>query len=396
MTDPTKDLKTHLTIADLTPARGLTDHFDELVKRLCDTSTVDSIHPDPNAPEANGSGADAIIRFCHHLRHVSNADTAYLCNRTTLDIVASSSMSRSNQHCADTDMLHNALISMISDLWNCTAALRTPDIRVYPDEPQFSFIILPLAEDTERLMILVNADISDSCLSHYLTHAVSVIYSLFQTRTDHSKPLCQATVFDALHSCYQNSSDEVAELRLELFARQLKDTRLSLDGLFQSPADNDLLNPLKATLPEAIYDTAALWGPQFKTQADLHFLIEASHAYKTLCETNHFHKFSATRALEIKVHACSLSDSMYINSLRELLERCVLHGSRTLFTVFGQAHMSDDLSALIKEFNLPDPCISDATEKKPRAPFSIAEEFDVLTINNGTVDPAGNNRKATS
>jgi len=100
-----------LKITDLSQGQGLTDRYDHLLMALFDTSPAENI---------SGRSTNHNNRFCHHIRHALNADTAYLCNRNSLTIVATSSSDGTQECCDDTQEIHTSLLSMVSDLWNCT------------------------------------------------------------------------------------------------------------------------------------------------------------------------------------------------------------------------------------------------------------------------------------
>jgi len=91
-----------LKIADLSQGQGLTDRYDNLLNTLCGNTSAHGLD----------SSTDKATRFCHHIRHALNADTAYLCNRNSLSIVATSS-SNNPQLCSDdTQELHTALTTV--------------------------------------------------------------------------------------------------------------------------------------------------------------------------------------------------------------------------------------------------------------------------------------------
>jgi len=369
-----------LTIADLQSTPGLTDQYDDLLFNICDTTHHGLIG------NQTLNITDASTRFCLHLRRATNADTVYLCNRTTLDVVATSASNSAKQHCADTQAMHNALTSMISDLWNCTEPFNTPDIRVYADEPQFSYAVIPLDERSDRLAILVSADESESVACNYIAHAISVVYDLYQAHEGKapSHARCESNVFDALQSNFQNSSNLVTAKRLQLFSQLLKAGQLYFDNIFTEDAPSKALS---GTLTNGFYQTAQIWGADFTTALDLHYLTEASYGYKTLCESDGQLQFATSRPLELKVHASSLGDPVYIDALRELLEKSVIHASRLQFAVVSQLAESAEpqpeaLTELLEEFGAQQS--EKPARKREPSQYSIADEFDVPGVETGT------------
>lgn len=371
-----------LRIADLSAAPGLTDHFDEILLKLCDTSA----HVMSDVIE------DRHTHFCHHIRHTLNADTAYLCNRTSLSIVTTSSANSVHESCEDTRALHSALTAMISDLWNCKTPLSPPVIRVCADEPCYSFNIIPLDTLHDHLLVIVNAD--KTLIGDYLADALNATYEAFLElpATMPAPSVCASIVFDNLHTKYQISSKTITQRRLEIFSSQLKNHAVEFEGLSLA-SRTCKTNALSTMLPESLYDTAHLWGGKFKTLFDCHALIESSHGYNVLCDNENLLKFSDSRALKIRVHAESLSSPAYLGTLQELTEKSVIHASRLKLSVIPQTGKShtDALKQLHERFGIPD----SASKTPASSTHSIADEFDLMQINGIKTNKAAKKRKDT-
>lgn len=374
-----------LTIADLQPAPGLTDQYDEVLFSICDTTRHSLI--------GNFTvETDTSTRFCQHMRRATNADTVYICNRTTLDVIASSSTSSTSQHCPDTLALHNALTSMICDLWNCETPFCTPALRVYPDEPQFTYVVVPLDKKDDRLAILVNVNNTESLANSYIAHAITVLYDIFQLNEGNtpSHTNCEIQVFNALQARYQNSSTAVTERRLQLFKQLLKVVQIQFSNIFTPDSETQILS---GTMTPEFYHTAELWNDEFKTALDLHFLTEASHGYKTLCDSNQILQFSASRPLKLTLHTCSLHDPEYIDVVRVLLEKSILHASRIQLDIIpSKDDMSEDgggLSELLAEFGASGSTGNQQNQRAVR--YNIADEFDIT----GTMTPGVVNKKTS-
>lgn len=359
-----------LKIADLAPGQGLTDRYDDLLLKLCNTAA----HLSPTALE------DAALRFCHHIRHTLNADTAYLCNRASLSVVTTSSGNGNCETCEDTQSIHSALITMVSDLWNCTTPLCPPVIKVYPNEPGFNYLVIPLATQHDHLLIIVNAEIDTSLASDYLADTVTTIYEVFQNNagTIPTASVCQQVIFDKLQSTYRISSDTITRARLDLFKNQLSTHAAEFEGLSLASKSTNA-SELQTSLPDSLYKTAQLWNNNFKSLLDCHALIESAHGYKTLCENENLYKFSDSRALKVRVHAESLTDLYYIATVQELTEKSVIHASRLAFSVIpqpGHEH-SDELKKLKDRFGIPHTIAS----PEAKTSFNIAGEFDIMQVN---------------
>ena len=371
-----------LKIADLSQGQGLTDRYDNLLNTLCGNTSAHGLD----------STTDQATRFCHHIRHALNADTAYLCNRNSLSIVATSS-SNSPQYCSDDTLeLHTALTTMVSDLWNCTAPLCPPDIKVFPDEPNFSYCVVPMDTERDHLLVITNSEIDNALMGDYIACALTSLYKVFLQANEFTpfETALEPAVLDALHNKYKLSSQAVTKRRYEVFCSQVKESVAEFEGLTLVNI-KDKPDPLLTRLPAKLYDIAALWDADsvetanFKATLDNHCLMESAHGYKTLCDNENLSKFSDGRSLKIRIHAETLSDYSFIETLRELTEKSVIHSSRLEFSIIpvhGEDY-SNALRSLCKRFGLPMP----HPAMTSNTPKSIADEFDLMQVH-GVRKPA--------
>ncbi len=369
-----------LTIADLPPASGLTDQFDDLLLRLCDTETHAS------SSTLSAETTDSRTRFCHHLRHALESDTVYLCDRNTLHIVATSSSAHTEQQCADTLALHQALTSVVSDLWHCADPIYLPEISVFPESNRFSFMVLPLLNDTcDQLLIAVDAEVDNTLIGHYFSAAVSGLFNIFISQNQPNRTVCESQILDLLQAEFRNSSTVVTDLRLNSFKQQLKSTPVLFDEVTPS-SEISSSKALCTQLPEDLYTTAQLWQGDFIAALDSHCLTESSYGYKTLCENYNLLKFEASRPLQVKVHAQSLRHSSYIDTLTKLKEKSVIHDSRLCFDVLSAT--GDEACQVIQSAQLSEVVLTqwppnNKSKNKPKPPLTpvrenFAEEFDVM------------------
>ena len=377
-----------LKISDLSRGQGLTDRYDDLLTALCSESAFSTLKT---------PGTDHATRFCQHIRHALNADTAYLCNRNSLTIVATSSCNSAQQSCGDTQQIHTALTAMVSDLWNCTAPLSPPDIKVFPDEPGFTCCVVPLDTERDHLLVIANSDTDSALMGDYIADALTVIYREF-AKSSESTPAqrtLEASVLDTLHSKYQISSTNMTAKRYELFECRVNESAVEFQGLTLVNI-KDKPEPLHTLLPEALYEVAAQWDraiesnrtARFKSILDTHCLIESAHGYKTLCDNENLARFSDGRSLKIRIHAETLSDYSFIETLRELTQKAVIHSSKLEFAVIAEpgVDFSGALQSLCDRFSIPLPSAT-ATEKTAAPPVSIADEFDLMQVH-GVKKPA--------
>jgi len=332
-----------LSIADLIQHNGLTDRYDQTLFTLCDTSACGLTQGFTQG--ITDSITDNTTRFCHHIRHALNADTAYICNRHSLTIVSTSSTNSAQQICSDTEEQHAALTSMVSDLWNCTEALCPPDVKVFADETSFSFCVLPIHTDHDHLL------------------------------------------------------QAITEKRHRLFCGQVQDSAVEFEGLTLINI-KDKPEALATTLPNYLYETAALWNNKFKATLDNHCLKESVYGYKTLCDNENLSKFSDGRTLGICVHAETLTDFSFIESLTELLEKALIHSSKLQFNVvpLDDHDHTEALQNLCVRFGMAAPAspapLSNASNTV--SPASIAEEFNVMQLHGVNTFATANKTKGTS
>lgn len=388
-----------LSIADLIQHNGLTDRYDQTLFTLCDTSACGLTQGFTQG--ITDSITDNTTRFCHHIRHALNADTAYICNRHSLTIVSTSSTNSAQQICSDTEEQHAALTSMVSDLWNCTEALCPPDVKVFADETSFSFCVLPIHTDHDHLLVLTNAEVEKELIGHYITDAITTIYKAFlqcdQLTPEHAT--LESSVLDSLHKKYQVSSQAITEKRHRLFCGQVQDSAVEFEGLTLINI-KDKPEALATTLPNYLYETAALWNNKFKATLDNHCLKESVYGYKTLCDNENLSKFSDGRTLGICVHAETLTDFSFIESLTELLEKALIHSSKLQFNVvpLDDHDHTEALQNLCVRFGMAAPAspapLSNASNTV--SPASIAEEFNVMQLHGVNTFATANKTKGTS
>lgn len=359
-----------LKIADLTRSHGLTDRYDDLLIQLFDTTKN----------RTSQLVTDSATRFCHHIRHTVNADTAYLCNRASLSLVATSSANSAHDSCKDTEALHTTLTTMVSDLWNCSSAIHLPALKTFANEAGFTYTVLPLRTDHDHLLIVVNAEIDSALAGDYLTDAMTAIFTVFLNSKAHqpTAAMCEAGVVDALHRKYKLSSQAITQRRLDIFSSTLKKHAVEFKGL-SLVNKKDKPENLTTTLAAALYETAQLWGRKFTATLDRHCLIESAHGYKTLCENENLLKFSDSRALQIRVHATTLTDYTFIETMENLLHKGVVHPSKLQIDVIVQAEINhkDALKKLCERFGIPVP----GRTRREYSSKSLSDEFNLLQTN---------------
>jgi len=305
-----------LTVTDLTMASGLTDRFDVLIDNLTNAELL--FAPDS---QLDDSTLDNSSRYCQVVRRAVNADTIYLCHRTTLDIVATSSAPCEALPCTDTEALHMRLTTTVSDLWMCEETLYLPAISVFSETRKNTFIVVPLHN---YLLVMMDADIEPSLLGQYYAYALEQCFAMLNENPKSDPQSRQTQLRDSLHERFGNSSQATRSARLEKFTQALRLTSLDF---------RKEVNTWHSDLDPDLYSTAALWGSEFKLALDTYCLTEAAYGYKVLCEHKNMQSFKEAPTLNITAHQSSLQSVAYIDALQQLIERVTVHPSRLSITV---------------------------------------------------------------
>lgn len=394
-----------MTVADLPPVAGLFDEFDETVFALCATDfAIDGM-------------TSSTERFCHQLRHAADADTVYIVDRLSLKIIATTSCAGDVGN-DDTSDIHNALVNMISDLENCRTPLQLPDIAVFPDQKKMSFAVIPLGSAFDRLAILVDADNSLRGCKQYYADAVRALYSCHTASPEQyfapSTKQLQKGIFDTLNRQYGMCSQRISERRLELFCEDLRQVDVQFEKILE--LDNSGRKAIWGwdvtanccdtdQFPGDLFTTAEEWQEEFRTTLDLHLLQKAAYRYKDVCEAGNLLRLDDIKPLCLNVYPQSLQKTDYINCLRELTEKVVIHGSRLVFEISDktpflngdsaerQSELQDFarlLKSLREEFGIRIALDEFGTGHSPLSRLKCLEP-DILKINKSMLDSGPEN-----
>lgn len=368
-----------VSLSDLEPARGLTDGLDDLIYGLCDTSHTETLCSDTadSISETGGYSealpASGLRQFCQHLRLTVNADTVYLCERQSLRIVTTTSA----DFVEDTEAMHRALTSMISNLDDCHEPFQLPDTRVFPDHARLCFTVIPVGgnptsepwpgSDTKAqyLAVIVDADEDYRDINVCITEAVKAMYALFTTASTlpTSKQL-QRAVFDQLKRKHSMCSERITARRQEIFIEDLRYVSVHFEKLLSlntidTPAANEALRQSPTTengavwgwqavaslvendqFPDALYQQAELWGEAFTTSLDTHILQEAAFRYKEVCEAANLDSFDSIKPLCLTVYSQTMLQDSFIDTLQELIEMAVVRGSQIVLKLSEKTSVS--------------------------------------------------------
>lgn len=336
-TIPSNHADIKLSVADLLPLAGLTDRYDDAIFALCEI----------DAHGAAVTPGDPLHACCAQTRRALDADTVYLCKRDDLQVLSSSAADAPGRVHPDTLDIHLTLMSIVSDLEHCSEPLRLPDLRVFSDATKMSFVALPVGAQNELLMVIVDPEQIDSLFTGYLIDAIKALFvHVTQVPTDRlSTSYLQEQIFDALNHRYPGTSPAIAARRQALFHDALRQLTVKFEPLTENNGSGDSTPWGWQVVPacdgewriqDDLAATAQAWGAAFRYSLDRHLLNEAAHQYKALCDMNAQTHFSQVKPLCVAISAQSLCQPAYVETIRTLIEKCVINGESLVFELLHQ------------------------------------------------------------
>ncbi len=335
-----------LCIADLLPVAGLTDKYDDKIFALVNVA-------------ATTTDANDLHHCCAHLRRVLDADTVYLCDKSSLQLIASSSLDSDGTIHPDTVDIHNTITNIVTDLHRATAPVWLPKLRVFPGVHKMSFLAVPVGAKLETLAIIVDPDDSDGHLDTlYVTDALTAICNVYTCQPVEITPeQVEEEVFDEL-VCRHPVSPRIEQRRFDLFNRSLIGITVQFENVleFNGTGDSEIWGSeafarctQRNEFPTALYQVAEQWGDKFRAALDLHVLREAAYRYKSVCESQYLTRFADIKPLCVAVRPHSLCQPAYVELLHELIERVVINGPTLVLELTGD---SADQSAGLSQSEL--------------------------------------------
>ncbi len=339
-----------LSIADLQPVASIADRYDDKIFALAGIEPI-------------AAGTDELHVCCAHLRRVLDADTVYLCDRSSLQLITSSALNADGTIHSDTIDIHNTLTSIVTDLHRITAPIWLPKLRVFPGVHKMSFLAVPVGAQLQSLAIIVDPDDSDGLIdTFYFTDALSALCNCYTSDTIELTPTrVEEEVFDEL-VCKHQVSERIVQRRYELFCQALAGVTVQFDNIleFNGTGESQVWGreavarcAQRNVYPAAVYQVAEQWGDRFQTALDLHILREAAYRYKTVCESEYLIRFDDIQPLCVAVRPNSLCKPEYVELLHELMERVVINGATLVLelTGTGDADSPDGQNMLFAHVN---------------------------------------------
>ncbi len=321
-----------LCIADLQPVAGIADRYDDKIFALAGI-------------EPAAAGCDELHVCCVHLRKVLDADTVYLCDKSSLRLITSSALNADGTIHEDTIDIHDTLTSIVTDLHRVTAPVWLPKLRVFSGVHKMSFLAVPVGAQLQSLAIIVDPDDSDGLIdTFYFTDALSALCNCYTK--DEVAPVparVEEEVYDEL-VCKHQVSDRIRQRRYELFCQTLAGITVQFETIleFNGTGESQVWGveaiarcAQRNVFPAALYQVAELWGDRFRTALDIHILREAAYRYKTVCESEYLIRFDDIKPLCVAVRPNSLCQPEYVQLLHELMERVVINGPTLVLELTG-------------------------------------------------------------
>lgn len=318
-----------LCIADLLPVAGITDRYDSKIFALAnDASKASDLHA-----------------CCAHMRQVLNADTVYLCEKSSLQLITSSALDMDGNIHPDTIDIHDAITSVVTDLHRTVVPLWLPTLRVFPGVHKMSFLAVPVGHELQALAIIVDPENSDGLLDTlYFTDALAATCNHYASKPDEIKPeRLEEAIFDEL-ACRHAVSDRIRQRRFEIFQRALAGVTVQFEKIleFNGTGESQVWgweaiarHAQRNEFPAKLYETAERWGDEFRAALDIHILKEAAYRYKSVCEAEFLIRFADIKPLCIAVRPQSLCEPVYAQLLTELIERVVISGPTLVLELSG-------------------------------------------------------------
>jgi EAL domain-containing protein (putative c-di-GMP-specific phosphodiesterase class I) len=345
-----------LSLSDLEPAAGVTDCLDDIIFGLCDTNGTETLlyalqnDSETQGKNLNQAAVAAQHSFCNHLRHASNADTVYLCERQSLEVVTTTSV----DFAEDTTAMHDALTAAISDLNTCNEAFLLPEIRVFPDQAKLSFAVFPLhtSDAIDTLAVVVDADEDFRDVNPCIATTVNAVYQAYR-EADGEPGLKQIhrLAFDQLRKTYNLCSERITSRRQEIFLDDLAHVTVHFEKVLSLVTAGSSVPTTTSQwgwqavasliendqFPHTLYQQAELWGVAFTSALDTHLLREAAFRYKEVCEAANLTSFENIQPLSISVYPQTIVQQRYQETLQELIEMAVIKGPHVLLELSEKA-----------------------------------------------------------
>ncbi|MBV6621445.1 MAG: EAL domain-containing protein [Rivularia sp. (in: Bacteria)] len=202
----------------------------------------------------------------------------------------------------------------------------TYKINEYGNHYANAFAIIPLQMPPKAEIMVVCGLRCNSCL---LCDAYGKILSSFYQSTQESlEPMfVEAAIIDALKTDFKFVSKSLYDRRFQLFCERLQKMVVYFEPVICIDANEFFISGWEAlardtqtlTAPVDLFQTAELWGSQFKIELDQYFLRVAAKSYKQARKSKQ-RRLTDVVPLSVNVYPESLISKAYCETVREIIK----------------------------------------------------------------------------
>lgn len=163
-------------------------------------------------------------------------------------------------------------------------------------------------------------------LSTLFRHIVSAVYMATGEMTSASAPLIEAAVLDRIGTAHRHLPSRIRNRRFRLFRERLDTISVAYEPIvFMEPGNiyicgwEALARDHLGAAPSDLFAAAELWGREFMTELDVHFLATALARYRKALNTANQNRPGDVLRLHVNVYPESLMREAYYRSLEESL-----------------------------------------------------------------------------
>jgi EAL domain-containing protein (putative c-di-GMP-specific phosphodiesterase class I) len=171
----------------------------------------------------------------------------------------------------------------------------------------------------------VSTETSANILGEPAGKIISTIYSLDQASIqDHDSVEIQ--IFDSLKRSFKFVPFDIYERRFDSFKKQLQRMIVYFQPIVESKKfrieswEALARDPDTKRAPKALFETAELWGVQFMTELDLHFLTKAVDTYRDQLTALKLQRGNDMLPLAVNVYPDSLMRDNYLEKVLDIIK----------------------------------------------------------------------------
>jgi EAL domain-containing protein (putative c-di-GMP-specific phosphodiesterase class I) len=317
--------------------------IQELIARLMDTPWVDQLFK----RQAN-SPSDLVNPVLSVIRSTSQADGVFLLKQDTYPtakttgswlLAGYSDIEGQISQTTYLEQIKTQVLPLISE----QALFSTYHHGITLNHDGQLFILIPIQpsliqkSSIRQFMIVCHPKLDAALLNEIYGHILCVFYQACQMILLRAFPievataLIEATVLDGLKQASGFVSKRLYDRRFALFESRLQqmvvyfEPILELDQVQIFGWEALARDPFsgksdKLVAPVDLFKSAELWGTEFTTELDLHFLRCATETYQRKRQEKQLNRSSDIRPLSINVYPATLMRTVYRETLRQIIK----------------------------------------------------------------------------